>query len=150
MALLLLWLAFATYEAPQIWAVDRIPLSYSRQQIDKVLGPAVANRPLKASYSGETWEYTWRNGLKGAFVDRDPGRHPRLLVGKSFTSRGMPMIELGQNREQVQQGLDGRANWETASYLIYFDEGRQAYLSLYFVEDRYTEVVLSRFKLKGD
>ena len=148
MVLLLLWLAFATYEAPQIWAVDGVSLAYSRQQIDQALGPAVESRPLKVSYGGETWEYTWRNGLKGAFVDRDPGRHPRLLVGRRFTSRGRSMFAPGQNRAQVQQGLGGPANWETAAHLIYFDEGRQAYLSVYFVDDRSVEIVLSRFKLK--
>lgn len=148
MALLLLWLAFATYEAPQIWAVDGVSLVFSRQQIEQVLGAPVASRPLKASYSGETWEYTWRNGLKGAFVDRDPGRHPRLLVGKHFTSRGRPMIHLGQTKAQVQEGLDGPANWDSATYLTYFDEGRQAYLSIYFESGRYREIVLSRFRLK--
>ena len=85
MALFLIWLAVAVYEAPQIWTVEGVSLAHSRAQIEQVLGLPVASRPLKASYGGETWEYTYRNGLKAAFVDRDRGRHPRLLVGRRWS-----------------------------------------------------------------
>ena len=147
-----MWLALATlatadYEAPQIWAVDGVSLAFSRTQLESSLGPAVSSRPLKASWGGERWEYTYRNGLKAAFVDQDRGRHPSLLVGRHFTSRGLPMIALGQTRAQVEARLGGAPTFSTAEHMVYEDPARRALLSLYFEDGRLREVVLSRFRI---
>lgn len=134
------------YEAPQIWAVDEVSLAYSRALIEERLGPSVSNRPLKASWGGEHWEYTYRNGLRAAFVDRDPGRHPRLLAGQHFTSRGQDMIRLGSSRCQIDQ-IFGHPQFRSDVHYVYYDDARLAYLSLYFGEGGLQEVVLSRFRI---
>lgn len=146
MALLLLWLALATtFEVPQIWAVDGLSLAYSRAQLEEVLGPPVSSRPLKASYSGERWECTYRNGLKAAFVDEDRGRHPRLLVGRRFTSRGQRM---GETRRELEASFGAPPLWDTGHSLGWHDEDRQVYVRFWFTEGRLTEVILSRFRLE--
>lgn len=135
-----------TYEAPQIWAVDGVSLAYSRLQIEQKLGPSRWERPLKASWGGERWEYTYRSGLKAAFVDQERGRHPRLLVGKHFTSRGCDMVKMHASKAQVAK-IFGSPNFQTDEHYVYFDADRLAFLTLHFGESGLDEVVLSRFRI---
>ncbi|MBT9587811.1 hypothetical protein IV102_31035 [bacterium] len=152
MAKWLLWfcvmaMAWAqAYEAPQIWAVDGVSLAYNRLQIEQKVGPSRWDRPLKASWGGERWEYTYGSGLKAAFVDQDPGRHPRLLVGKHFTSRGRDMVTMHASKAQVAE-IFGLPNFQTDEHYVYYDGDRLAYLTLHFGESGLDEVVLSRFRM---
>lgn len=135
------------YEAPQIWTVDGASLSYSRAQIEKRLGRSHSDRPLKASYGGETWEYTYANGLKVDFRDRDRGRHALLLVGQRVLSRGLPLTQVGVTRAGFVEAMGAPPLAEDEDQVVYFDEDRQAYLTGYFVKDKAQEFVLSRFRV---
>ena len=127
------------YETPQIWRLSGASLSDQRLDIENKLGPASLQRPLKASFLGETWEYHYSNGLIAAFRDRDLGRHPRLLIGTQLTSRGEHFLSQGMSRAQVERRMEG-----SPQDGLYRDEARLAYLSLRFVQDQLQQIVLAR------
>jgi hypothetical protein len=135
------------YEAPQIWTVDGASVAYTRADIEQKLGRPTWDRPLKASLDGETWEYTYGNGLKVDFRDRDPGRHALLLVGRHFSSRGLLMFSAGVGRERFIQGMGAPPLAQDDDQVVYYDEDRLVYLTAYFAKDRAREFVLSRFRI---
>ena len=140
-------LSSLAYEAPQIWAVDGASLAFSRTQIEAQLGPARGDRPLKRSFAGETWEYTYANGLKVDFRDRDRGRHAMALVGRRFTSRGRLMCQAGVRREQFIELMGEAPLAQDEDQVVYYDQARLAYLTVYFIEGKAAEFVLSRFRV---
>ncbi|MFN8610928.1 MAG: hypothetical protein U0931_25525 [Vulcanimicrobiota bacterium] len=146
-----LWLGLVAlaraYEAPQIWMVDGASLAYSRAQIEEKLGRSTWDRPLKATIGGETWEYTYANGLKVDFRDRDRGRHALLLVGKRVTSRGLPLLRAGLTRARLIEAMGAPPLAEDGDQVVYYDADRLAYLTAYFENDRAQEFVLSRFRV---
>jgi len=135
------------YEAPQIWSLDGASLAYSRAQIEKLLGPPRADRPLKMTIGGETWEYTFANGLKVDFRDQDRGRHAMVLVGRRFTSRGQLMCKAGIARARFVEVMGAAPLAQDEDQVVYFDDARQAYLTGYFVDGKAQEFVLSRFRV---
>lgn len=147
----LLWLGLVAaawgYEAPQIWAVDGASVAYTRADIEEKLGRSSWDRPLKATIGGETWEYTYRNGLKVDFRDRDRGRHALLLVGSRFTSRGVLMFSAGVSRQRFIQEMGAEPLAQDEDQVVYYDEARLVYLTAYFEKDRAREFVLSRFRI---
>ncbi|MBN9417641.1 hypothetical protein ABS71_13010 [bacterium SCN 62-11] len=145
--LLILLLTAYTFEAPQIWTLDGASLSDSRLQIEERLGRSRADRPLKRSFAGETWEYRYANGLKVDFRDRDRGRHAMCLVGRKFFSRGRLMCQAGVTRARFVEVMGAAPLAEDDDQVVYFDDGRHAYLTGYFVEGKAREFVLSRFRV---
>ncbi|MBX3167338.1 MAG: hypothetical protein KF760_07995 [Candidatus Eremiobacteraeota bacterium] len=141
------WGVAQAYEAPQIWVLDGASLAYSRAQIEQVLGPPRADRPLKMTIGGETWEYTYANGLKADFRDQDRGRHAMVLVGRQVTSRGLPLCQAGIGRAHFIEVMGGPPLAQNDGQVVYYDEGRQAYLTGYFVDGKAREFVLSRFRI---
>lgn len=145
----LLWglLSWGVYEAPQIWDVDGASLAYSRAQIEAKLGAARGDRPLKRSFAGETWEYTYGNGLKVDFRDRDRGRHAMALVGRRFSSRGRLMCRTGVTRARFIEMMGEAPLAQDEDQVVYYDDARQAYLTGYFIDGKAAEFVLSRFRV---
>ncbi|MBS2038330.1 hypothetical protein JST97_25325 [bacterium] len=135
------------YEAPQIWTLDGASLAYSRAQVEQRLGHSSWDRPLKVSLGGETWEYTYPNGLKVDFRDRDRGRHALILVGKCVLSRGLPLARAGMTRASFVEAMGAPPLAQDEDQVVYYDESRLAYLTGYFVQDRAQEFVLSRFRV---
>lgn len=145
--ILALLLTAYTFEAPQIWVLDGASLSFTRAQVERQLGPARADRPLKRSFAGETWEYTFTNGLKVDFRDRHPGRHAMCLVGRKFYSRGRLLCQKGVGRERFIEVMGAPPLAQDPDHVVYFDDGRHAYLTGTFVDGRAEEFVLSRFRI---
>lgn len=133
-------------EAPQIWTLQGVSLSFQRAEIERRLGQPMSDRPLKASWGGERWEYSYRGGLRAAFVDQDRGRHPRLLVGTDWRSRGQVMVKAGCPQEKVRELL-GAPQFENDDSWVYWDESRKAYLTLFFEGGKVQEFCLSRFRI---
>ena len=134
-------------EAPQIWALDGVSLAYSRAQIEATLGKSRWDRPLKATIGGETWEYNFGNGLKADFRDQDRGRHPLILVGKSFSSRGILLCKNGVTRPQFIETMGAPPLAEDDDQVVYRDDARLIYVTAYFQNGRAQEFVLSRFRI---
>lgn len=145
--LALLWTVAGAYEAPQIWMLDGASLAYSRAQIEQALGPPRADRPLKMTIGGETWEYTFGNGLKVDFRDQDRGRHAMVLVGRRFTSRGVLVCQEGIARARFIELMGAAPLAQDDDQVVYYDDGRLAYLTGYFVDGKAQEFVLSRFRV---
>lgn len=143
----LLGLSAWAYEAPQIWGLDGVSLAFSRAEIEARLGAARDNRPLKRSFAGETWEYTFANGLKVDFRDRDRGRHAMALVGRRFSSRGVLMCQVGITRAGFIQVMGADPLAQDEDQVVYYDDARLAYLTAHFVEGKAVEFVLSRFRV---
>ena len=135
------------YEAPQIWALDGVSLAYSRAEMEAILGKSRWDRPLKASLGGETWEYTFGNGLKADFRDQEPGRHPLILVGKRFFSRSSLLCKAGLTRPQFIEKMDAPPLAEDDDQVVYYDEARLVYVTAYFTNGKAQEFVLSRFRI---
>lgn len=142
-----LWGMASAYEAPQIWVLDGASLAYSRAQIEEVLGPPRGDRPLKMTIAGETWEYTYANGLKADFRDRDRGRHAMVLVGRKVTSRGLPLCQAGIGRARFIEIMGAAPLAQDENWVVYYDDGRQAYLTGFFPEGKAREFVISRFRI---
>jgi len=148
LALLLLLTNWAgAYEAPQIWALDGVSLAYSRYQMEATIGKSRWDRPLKATIGGETWEYNFSNGLKADFRDQDRGRHPLILVGKRFTSRGILLCKTGLTRPQFIEKMGAPPLVEDDDQVVYYDQARLVYVTAYFVNGKAQEFVLSRFRI---
>ena len=143
----LLTLSAWAYEAPQIWGLDGVSLAYTRAEIEARLGSARASRPLKRSFAGETWEYSFSNGLKVDFRDRHRGRHAMALVGRRFTSRGVLMCQVGITRAGFIKVMGAEPLAQDEDQVVYFDDGRLAYVTAYFVDGKAAEFVLSRFRV---
>jgi len=146
MLLVLFWFTLS-YEAPQIWALDGVSLAYSRTQMEAAIGQSRWDRPLKATIGGETWEYNFANGLKADFRDQDRGRHPLILVGKRFTSRGILICKSGVTRPQFIKTMGAPPLAEDDDQVVYYDDGRLAYITAYFQNGKAQEFVLSRFRV---
>jgi hypothetical protein len=135
------------YEAPQIWALDGVSLACSRAEIEAILGKSRWDRPLKASIGGETWEYTFGNGLKADFRDQDGGRHPLILVGRRLTSRGIVLCKAGITRHQFLEKMGAPPLAEDDDQIVYYDEARLVHVTAYFKNGKAQEFVLSRFRI---
>lgn len=145
--LIVLLLTAYTFEAPQIWTLDGASLSDSRLQLEQRLGSPLQDRPLKRSFAGETWEYTYGNGLKADFRDRDRGRHVMCLVGRRFFSRGRLLCQTGMDRARFIEVMGAPPLAQDDDQVVYFDDGRHAYLTGYFQKGKASEFVLSRFRV---
>ncbi len=108
--------AWADYEAPQIWTLNGVSLTYSRAAIE--------------------------SKDRGDLVVTYGGALPTRLRGSHFASRGIA-VPLGCSRAQVRSTL-GDPSEETPSVWLYRDPSRNALLAIAFWHDRASSFTVSR------
>ncbi len=129
-------------EAPAILTMNGVSLMVTRAELEAVVGAPVSSRPLKASFFGEFYEYTYPGGLIVGMPDRKSGSHPTMLLGTKLASRGIA-IPVGLTLEQLQAQL-GEPTEKDDWRWVYRDPDRQTQLLAFFEQGKVTRYAVTR------
>lgn len=124
--------------------MNGLSLMVTRAELEAVVGPPVQSRPLKASYFGEFYEYTYRGGLVVGMPDREPTSHPTMLLGTRLAVRGQA-IPIGLTPAELEAELGEpteKEDWRWA----YRDPDRQTQLLAFFEEGKVTRYAVTRLQ----